>query len=385
MATVADQLSVPPERPALLRIFAWARLRVALAISLLPFFMMIHTWTSGPHRLLLRTTLLALMGVLVFGILERWPRQLPAWLPRWVAQVVGVALVMPVTMFVFYVAITPDGAPPFWASPERLQGFGGLSFLGVLFAPWVALIALLRQKDVLVRDQALKLDLQRSEFERLASESRLRLLQTQIQPHFLFNTLANIRELVQSGSPQAPAVLESLIGYLRAAVPRLDDPVTTLAQELQLVRAYLELMHMRMPDRLQFAFEVEPGAEPLRCPPMTLLTLVENAVRHGIDPAEDGGRIDVRVHLRDGRCRAQVCDTGVGLRAGHGGLGTGLATLRERLQLVFGRDASLTVEPQQPGGVCATVEFPAVTSPRAGGRGRREAPGEGGQARGEAR
>ena len=361
MATVAADLQ--PEPPALLRIFAWARLRVALGVSLLPFLMMSTTWTSNPFILLGRTTVAALMGLLVFGVLERWPRQMPGWLPRWVAQVIGPALIMPITMFCIYYFGTPDGAPQFWESKERLTGFGGLSFLGVLFAPWVALIALLRQKDVLVRDQALKLDLQRSEFERLASESRLRLLQTQVQPHFLFNTLANIRELVQSGSTQAPAVLESLIAYLRAAVPRLDDPVTTLGQELQLVRAYLELMHMRMPDRLQFDFAVDAGAENLRCPPMTLLTLVENAVRHGIDPGEEGGRIDVRVQLRDGRCRAQVCDPGVGLRAGHGSLGTGLATLRERLQLVFGREATLTVEPQQPKGVCATVEIPAQ-SPR---------------------
>lgn len=361
MATVATQL--PPQPPALLRIFAWARLRVALGVSLIPWLMVLASgWTSGPHSLLLRTTALALMGVLAFGVLERWPPRLPSWLSRWVAQLLGVALVMPLTMFFIYYWTTPDGAPAFWTVQDRLEGFAGLSFLGVLFAPWVALIALVRQKDVLVRDQALKLDLQRSEVERLQSESRLRLLQTQVQPHFLFNTLANIRELVQSGSAQAPAVLESLIAYLRAAVPRLDDPVTTLAQELQLVRAYLELMHMRMPDRLQFAFEVDPGAEGLRCPPMTLLTLVENAVRHGIDPGEEGGRIDVRVRVLDGRCLAEVRDTGVGLRGRSEGLGTGLATLRERLQLVFGRDARLGVEPQQPKGVCATVEFPAQTA-----------------------
>jgi hypothetical protein len=358
MATVAADLEPGP--PALLRILAWARLRVALAVSLLPFLMMLTIWTSNPFALLFRTTAGALMGVLAFGILERWPRRLPSWLPRWVAQVVGVALIMPVTMFLIYHLGAPDGGPPFWESKERLTGFGGLSFLGILFAPWVALIALVRQKDVLVRDQALKLDLQRSEFERVQTESRLRLLQAQVQPHFLFNTLANIRELVQSGSPQAPAVLESLIAYLRAAVPRLDDPVTTFGQELQLVRAYLELMHMRMPDRLRFAFEIDPGVEHLRCPPMTLLTLVENAVRHGIDPAEDGGRIDVRVQVRDGRCVAQVRDDGVGLRASHDGLGTGLATLRERLQLALGGAARLDVAPRQPRGVCATVDLPAA-------------------------
>ncbi|RFP14608.1 MULTISPECIES: sensor histidine kinase [unclassified Duganella] len=104
-----------------------------------------------------------------------------------------------------------------------------------------------------------------------------------------------MRELVDSGSPQASAVLGSLI-------------------------AYLELMHMRMPDRLQFTLSADDAALPLQCPPTTLLTLVENAIRHGIDPSEEGGRIDLSVRLRDGRCHAQVIDTGIGLQAAGSGL-----------------------------------------------------------------
>jgi len=187
-------------------------------------------------------------------------------------------------------------------------------------------------------------------------------MQAQVEPHFLFNTLANVRELVDSGSPQASAVLGSLIAYLRAAVPRLQEPATTLGQELELVRAYLELMHMRMPDRLQFEIHADEEALALRCPPMTLLTLVENAVRHGIDPSEEGGRIEVRVRLRDGRCRAQVIDTGMGFRRAGTGLGTGLSTLRERLQLTFGSDAQLRLVTLDPRGVRAEVEFPAPRS-----------------------
>src|SRR5262249_12965211 len=158
----------------------------------------------------------------------------------------------------------------------------------------------------------------------------------QVAPHFLFNTLANVQALVDAGSPQASVVLRSLIAYLRAAVPRLHEPATTLGHELQLVQAYLELTHMRMPDRLQFALHVDEGARELRCPPITLLTLVENAVRHGIDPSEEGGRIEVDVRRRGDRCLVRVSDTGVGLEEEGGGLGTGLSTLRERLQLVFG-------------------------------------------------
>src|SRR5204863_7935464 len=156
------------------------------------------------------------------------------------------------------------------------------------------------------RHQALAFDLERSELERQALDARLRLLQAQVAPHFLFNTLANVQALVDTGSPQASAVLKSLVAYLRAAVPRLDETATTLGQELQLVQAYLELMHMRMPDRLQFVLHVDEAARALRCPPMTLLTLVENAVRHGIDPSEQGGRIDIHVHQRGDRCVVRV-------------------------------------------------------------------------------
>ena len=168
-----------------------------------------------------------------------------------------------------------------------------------------------------------------------------------------------MRELVDSGSPQASTVLGSLIAYLRAAVPRLHEPVSTLGQELELVRAYLELMRMRLPDRLQFALHVDETALALRCPPMTLMTLVENAVRHGIDPSEDGGRIEVRVTEAGNRCRVQVIDTGVGLQRAGDGLGTGLSALRERLQLVFGQDARLHVTSLAPRGVRAELEFAA--------------------------
>jgi LytS/YehU family sensor histidine kinase len=308
--------------------------------------------------LLIRTMTLGLIAMLVFGLFEQWPKQLPAWFARWVLQVFAVAIAMPLSTYVIYVLSTEVGAPPFWKDEERLVGFAILTVLGVLLAPWAALAALVRQKDALARHQALAFDLERSELERQALDARLHLLQAQIAPHFLFNTLANVQALVDTGSPQAAAVLRSLVAYLRAAVPRLHEPATTLGQELQLVQAYLELMHMRMPDRLTFALHVDESTRALRCPPMTLLTLVENAVRHGIDPSEEGGRIEIVVQRRGERCVVRVSDTGVGLRQMGNGPGTGLSTLRERLQLVFGGDAQLRVSAQEPHGVCAELDFP---------------------------
>jgi LytS/YehU family sensor histidine kinase len=223
---------------------------------------------------------------------------------------------------------------------------------------------MLKQRDAFARDQAFAFELERSQLERNALDARLRLLQAQVEPHFLFNTLANVQALVDAGSPQASRVLESLIAYLRAAVPRLHEPATTLGHELVLVRAYLEVMQMRMPDRLQFALQIEEAATGLQCPPMTLLTLVENAVRHGIDPSEEGGRIDVEVWVRNGRCCVRVTDTGAGLQQTGNGLGTGLSTLRERMQLAFGGDAQLRLTEVEPHGVCAELDFPARREPK---------------------
>jgi LytS/YehU family sensor histidine kinase len=244
-----------------------------------------------------------------------------------------------------------------------MEGYGTLTGFGVFMSPWVALGALVRQKEALAREQALALDLAQSEMQRQALDARLSLLQAQVAPHFLFNTLANVQALVDAGSPQASEVLRSLVAYLRAAVPRLNEAATTIGQELQLVKAYLDLMKLRMPDRLEFELRADDPALALRCPPMTLLTLVENAVRHGIDPSEDGGRIEVIVRRLDDRCKVIVRDSGAGLASTSQGLGTGLAALRERLQLVFGESATLTVSEQAPRGVVAALDLPAREAP----------------------
>ncbi|HEY0230266.1 MAG TPA: histidine kinase [Dokdonella sp.] len=355
-----DSSSAQPR--GLARILAWPRVRFALFACLLPILLMLPGWEASYAVLVGRWWFVGLVLLLAFGILERWPTRLPRRLARWVLQVVGVAVVVPFATWMAY-RITTYGDPvPFWQDKARLSGFASMTVIGLLLAPWMAVSALIGQISGQARSQALAFQLERSELERKALDARLRLLQAQVEPHFLFNTLANVRELVDSGSPQASAVLGSLIAYLRAAVPRLHEPATTLGQEFELVRAYLDVMHMRIPDRLQFMLHADAAALALSCPPMTLLTLVENAVRHGIDPSEEGGRIEVRAVLKNGRCHAQVLDTGVGLRHSSGGLGTGLSTLRERLQLVFGDDVQLRLIAIEPHGTCAELEFPARRS-----------------------
>jgi len=337
------------------------RVAVALTISIaIGLLMMIH-WKSSPSSLFLRTIILGLSATTAFALFEAWPRRLPRWLQRWALQVVAVGVFMPVTTLLIYVLSTPGGAPPFWEERDRMDGWLMLTFVSLLLAPWTALAAIVRQKEAFARDQKLAFALERSELERQALDARLHLLQAQVAPHFLFNTLANVQALVDAGSPHASAVLRSLIAYLRASVPVLDEPAATIERELQLVRPYLELMQMRMPDRLQYAMNVDEAALKVRCPPTTLLTLVENAVRHGIDPSEEGGRIDIDIERRGERCVVRVTDTGAGLHQSANGLGTGLTTLRERLHLIFGDAAQLRLMSRANGGVAVEVDMPAQT------------------------
>jgi hypothetical protein len=339
--------------------FNWRRLAFTLLFSFAIGALIGIHWKSGWWSAVVRVMTLGFTSMLVFGLFEQWPRRLPRWLPRWILQVVAVAFFVPITTFVIYTLSTADGAPPFWEVPLRMEGFAALTGLGIFLSPWIALGALVRQKEALARERALALDLVRSEAERQALDARLNLLQAQVAPHFLFNTLANVQALVDAGSPKASDVLRSLVAYLRAAVPRLNEPVTTLGQELDLVRAYLELMRMRMPDRLSYELNADPDVRHLCCPPMTLLTLVENAVRHGIDPSEEGGTISISVRKAGERCQVRVADSGVGLLNSNRGLGTGLAALRERLSLVFGDQARLHIRSREPRGVVAEIDFPA--------------------------
>jgi two-component sensor histidine kinase len=342
----------------LARAFNWRRVRTTLVASVLLGAFFSLPMETAAWIVVFRAIVIGFCAMLAFGLFEQWPTREPRRVPRWVLQLLGIVVaVPPATLLAYW--LTTGGHPNFDVEQKRVVGYMILTFAGIFFGPWIALGAMLRERDAFAKTLQLQFELERSELERKAVDARLRLLQAQVEPHFLFNTLANVQALVDSGSPQASAVLKSLIAYLRAAVPRLHEPTTTLGQELELVQAYLEVMHMRMPDRLRFGLDVEPAAQGLQCPPMTLLTLVENAVRHGIDPAEDGGAIDVLVRRLGNRCYVRVTDTGVGMGVPGASLGTGLATLRERLQLVFGGDANLRLSTWSPRGVCAELDFPA--------------------------
>ena len=185
--------AVPAPAPAPL--FGWPRLRVTLITSLL-LSLLIGLGSATPMLVwLVRGLVVGCMAMLAFGLAERCPRRLPGWIGRWALQLVAIAISVPFAAYLAY-WLTTGGAPDFRANPNRFVGFGQLVFAGILFGIGAAFAAMVRQREALARDQALAFELERSELERKALDARLRLLQAQVQPHFLFNTLANVRALV---------------------------------------------------------------------------------------------------------------------------------------------------------------------------------------------
>jgi signal transduction histidine kinase len=193
--------------------------------------------------------------------------------------------------------------------------------------------------------------------DRQTAEARLQMLEAQIEPHFLFNTLAHVRRLFETDPAAGAAMLHNLQAYLSIALPRMREPASTLAREVEHVTAYLGIQQIRLGSRLAYAIEVPAELGDAHMPPMMLLTLVENAVKHGLTPAPDGGRVEVRASSKAGRLRVEVIDTGGGFARSHGA-GTGLANTRARLASTYGAGASLALSRNVPHGVVATLELP---------------------------
>jgi sensor histidine kinase YesM len=194
--------------------------------------------------------------------------------------------------------------------------------------------------------------------EKQAAQAQLRMLQAQVEPHMLFNTLANLQGLIALDPPRAQILLDQLIQYLRATLSSSRAGSTTLGQEFALLKAYLGLMQMRMGERLQVELDLPPDCEPLQLAPMLLQPLVENAIKHGLEPKLEGGHIAVRARREATRLVLTVQDNGLGLDAADtSGTRVGLANLRERLAALYGETAQFELRAGQPGAI-ATLTLP---------------------------
>ena len=207
--------------------------------------------------------------------------------------------------------------------------------------------------------EAQRMELRSVQLERQASEVQLEVLRNQIEPHFLFNTLATVRRLQQVQPEQGSRLLAHFIAYLRSAQPRGRRDGNTLGQEIELTRSYLGVVSLRMMGRLQVSIEVADDLLGHAFPPLTIATLVENAVKHGIAPAPLGGAIAVSVRRVGVSLEAVVVDTGVGF-SGSSGTGIGLANIRARLQTLYGTAGSLALQSNQPSGVRASMRVPIL-------------------------
>ncbi len=189
-------------------------------------------------------------------------------------------------------------------------------------------------------------------------EARLSALQAQIEPHFLFNTLAHVQRLHDTEPLRGQHMLRSLIDYLHAALPSMRRSGSSLRRELDLARSFLTILQLRMGERLAFGIHVEPGLLEAAMPPMVLPTLVENAVKHGLAPLPQGGRIEITARRGlDGRLEVEVADDGQGF-VGASGAGVGLANTRSRLAALFGDQAALELQAGRPRGFVARVVLP---------------------------
>jgi two-component sensor histidine kinase len=196
----------------------------------------------------------------------------------------------------------------------------------------------------------------------MVTESQLRLLQAQIEPHFLFNTLANVQSLIDYDPKRAKRMLEGFIWYLRSGLDQLREAESTLEAELQKAENYLQLLQIRMEDRLTFAIHASEEARQIRLPTLLLQPLIENAVKHGLEPKIEGGHVSVNAHLEQGMLTVNIDDNGMGLAAAsglrRGGNGLAIANIRARLRTRYGAHATLSLLPREAG-TRASLVLPA--------------------------
>ena len=245
-----------------------------------------------------------------------------------------------------------------------LGDLGGV-VLVVLFAYLAASKIVVRkvaQADAKVRTAVNAAE--REAMERQLVQARLQVLQAQVEPHFLFNTLAAVDYLIETEPPRASQMQKALITYLRGALPQMRIESSTLGREMRLIRSYLDLMKMRIEDRLEVVIAVPGALENAEFPPMMLQSLVENAVKHGIEPRTEGGRISVCAGSTPSQLWVEVSDTGVGLPDGDlmdgptSGTGLGLQNIRERLSVLYPAQSRLTLRSDPATGTKVKITIP---------------------------
>jgi LytS/YehU family sensor histidine kinase len=281
---------------------------------------------------------------------EALPRGMPLRLTAMSGLLLALSAMLAVLLHAYYAAGFEHLPPPLRMLADSLRW--GLP------AVFLALIADVHRRALQADSAAHFAELARAHLEHAESEQRLAMLQAQIEPHFLFNILGNVRRLYRTRPQAGVEALGSLMRYLRTALPQLRSRRASLGEEVALVRAYLDLFQLRMGPQLDFSIDVEPALRDAEFPPMLLVTLVENAIKHGLEPA-GGGRIEVRARSRHGALEVSVLDDGAGFGAAAiSGSGMGLVNVRRQLAARYHGRGRLTLEEREPRGACATIAVP---------------------------
>lgn len=302
--------------------------------------------------------LVALPVLPIVALTERRTAGMAAW-PR--NAVLAAAVILATLLGVFLRGLLGWLAP--WAGSLTKGGIEeiiGYWMERSLLCFGLAAIYVLHTRARALADAAHAEEVTQQRFARQGTEATLQALQAQIEPHFLFNTLANAKHLLQSDPGAGCAMLHHLQRHLRTSLTITRARLIRVAQALELTDAYLQILAVRMGARLKWHIEADVAARAGMLPPMMLITLVENAIKHGLGPLPGGGTVRISAQVSEGRLELRVCDDGAGFRQSSGG-GTGLANVRTRLGLMYGDAAQLRLAMNKPRGVIATLSLPYQT------------------------
>jgi len=327
-------------------------------------------WSHGPAPFAGILTGMALLGG--FLALAWWARKRLAPLPQALQAALRSACEGALGVVLVFLLVAPLTVllPQPWVvqllRDDRATDLLTMLILGVgLVVAGRAMVAAIRQaaRTATAERDAANTRAELAERDRELARAELQVLQAQVEPHFLWNTLANVEYLIRKDPPQAGAMMGHLITYLRSSVPDGRRATTTLGSEFASLRAYLGLMQFRMGERFQFELSLDPELVDEPFPPLVLQTLVENAIKHGLEPLPGPARLEVRGAAsasKPDRLVLEVLDNGIGLQAQPltRGTGLGLRQIRDRLLALQGRHASLNVAAREPVGVCARIDWP---------------------------
>ena len=338
--------------------FSWMRLGLILAINTGVAALLYIEETRPFWHPLITAQSIGLSIAVAVKVVAPWRKTYPIW--RLVAAVAAGTAVGIVVLFAIKGYVIGDVHYQIGTGEINVGQVFGTAMGAMIMGLCISLFFLFQFREAHARAQMLKADVDRSRLSKQAVEAELKMMQAQVEPHFLFNTLASVQYLTETNPSEASQLLGHLLAYLRAAVPQLRTATTTLGQEIALIEAYLNVFKTRMGPRLEFSIEVPEALRGHAFPPVLLISIVENAITHGLEPQAEGGTVRIEA-MRDGeRLRVVVTDTGrgVGNEAAREGHGVGLGNVRERLAALYGAGATFTLEDVAPHGARSTIEIP---------------------------